>query len=175
MTIKEWLDPKVLVAVYAAILSTINILITIFSKRRNLKVKIFVERKYRMPVQTYLSPTVNEPILHIEIINKSKTKIYVKKVVLNYFGIEYEFTDDSKNICFPNELGYGEVIDCTFNLFVLEKKGIIKKGKVRANAIDTLDKFYKSNSLKNEDVEREILLAHEESKKIAEKFNKIKF
>lgn len=174
MTIEEWFDPKVLVAVYAALLSTINILITIFSKRRSLKVQIFVERKYKAPIQPEIYPTVNEPILHVEIANKSKIKTHIKNVVLNYSGIEHPFTDSSRRISFPKELDYGEVLDCSFNLFAFKKDAIEKKRKIQACVVDTLNKEYKSNSLKFVTVEEEIQLAHEESRKIAENFNKAK-
>lgn len=172
---QEWFDPKVLVAIYAAVLSTINILITIFSKRRNLKVRIFVGRKNRTAIQPEIYPTVNEPILHVEITNKSKIKTYIKSVVLNYSGIDCSFKDSSKRISFPKELDYGEVLNCSFNLFTLKNDEIVKKRKVQALVKDTLDKEYKSNSLKLENVEQEIKLAHEESRKIAENFNKSKF
>lgn len=174
MSVNEWFDPKVLVAIYAAILSTINILITIFSKRRSLKVRIFVERKYRASIQPHIYPTVNEPILHVEITNKSKIKIHIKNVVLNYSGIEHPFIDSSRRISFPKELGYGEVLDCSFNLFTFKKDAIEKKRKIQACVVDTLNKEYKSNSLKFVTVKEEIQLAQEESRKIAENFNKAK-
>lgn len=134
-----------------------------------------MERKNRPSIQPGIHPTVNEPILHIEITNKAKIKTHIKNVVLNYSGIEHPYIDSSRRISFPKELGYGEVLDCSFNLFTFNKDEIVKKRKIQALVMDTLNKEYKSNSLKLENVEQEIKLAHEESRKIAENFNNAKF
>lgn len=176
MSFSGWLDPKVLVAIYAAILSTINLCMNLLNKKRILKTRLTIKQEIHCPVQPAIDYAEQYPILHVEIVNKSKVNIFISSVILIFPKGKETFNDNSRRITFPRELKYGETLDCSFNLFSFEQKykGNKKSFDVYACVKDSLGKEYKSKKIRTKVLLEEIEKAHSGTKKLEEKFLKDK-
>ena len=168
----EWLEPKVLVAIYAAILSTINFLMTIISKRRNLRIKLVIKQEIQYPVQSSIFPVTQIPSISIEIVNKSKINIFVDKVFLKSETQEILYQDKSRRIVFPKELKLGDKLECKINLYNVNKETGIEINNLQAIVFDSLNRKYKSNTISKKELLREIEIAREKTKIFKENFIK---
>ena len=176
MSFSGWLDPKVLVAIYAAILSTINLCMNLLNKKRILKTRLTIKQEIHCPVQPAIDYAEQYPILHVEIVNKSKVNIFISSVILIFPKGKETFNDNSRRITFPRELKYGETLDCSFNLSSFEQKykGNKKSFDVYACVKDSLGKEFKSQKIRTKVLLEELELAHSGTKKLEEKFLKDK-
>lgn len=155
----SWTDPKVIIAIYAAIMATISLLWNIISSvltNKN-KVKIDVNFSQAWAQDAYGEQTPVFPLFDIKITNQSnKTKIIKKPSMYTSRAIEFtginktnkfQVINRLKNDSYPKELKAGEIIEENIDVLTLIKTF---EGKINNNdkiwfvINDTTDKYYKS-------------------------------
>ena len=161
-----WYDPKVIVAVYAAIVGTASLGWNIIKEVRDNKGVLKVE----VSILTFLMGTTGSmstfPILKIRVTNKGKSKrqIYQPNIVLQekvmgtknfsyYMPFENLLREPKK---YPYSLESGEVFEDIIRVDELYNqlfKNLKKTKKIKISLLDTYGKRYTSNSIKIKDIE----------------------
>ena len=88
MTTNDWVDPKVIVSIYAAVVSTVSLSWNIISSVNNNRRKIKIKTKFNIvstkDVFGNFSPVV--AVLSTEVTNFGKEEIHIKTIALNFCG-----------------------------------------------------------------------------------------
>lgn len=163
MTINDWLDPRVLVAVYAALVSTAalvwNILLLIINNKKSLVVKNNMLQSFSDHPVLGQSDVVG--LWGFEITNTGKTDLYIKsagvyfcKKKVKIMGIDAdgltEYNREAK-IKFPILLKKGEVFKSDYGIAGLVeavKNQLKDADKLQIRVYDTLGKKYYSKKIK---------------------------
>ena len=158
----EWSDPRVLVAIYAAVIGTVslgwNITNLIISKQRKLKV-IYKHQMTFTQSKVGFSPFV--AALSVEATNIGNIDLHIKNVSINFCGKNIKlmgtitedivFLDPSGKHNFPYYLSKGNVYKDMIsarNIVDGVKNQLSPNTKLRFVIEDTLGKKYKSSKFK---------------------------
>lgn len=162
MTINDWLDPRVIVAIYAAFVSTAalgwNILMLVINNKKSLVVK-----------NSILQSFTNHPILGqsdvvglwgFEITNTGKTDLYIKSAGVYFcgkkvkmMGIEADGLSElnrEAKIKYPILLKKGEIFKSDYGIAGLVdavKNQLNDSDKLQIRVYDTLGKKYFSKKI----------------------------
>ena len=158
----EWNDPRVVVAIYAAIVATVSflwhIIIHVKSKTRKLKVDIIPQSAiYKDQLTGSFSPAIG--IIKIQATNYTSDDIYIKNwymqfnkkiEVMKKLTNSFECFDNSGEIKYPHQLKKGDVFSDICNVSsinnVLGKK-VSPDCKIKICVSDTFGKIYKSKNI----------------------------
>ena len=168
MTTNDWVDPKVMVAIYAAVVSTVSLSWNIISSVNNNRRKIKIKTKFNIvstkDVFGNFSPVV--AVLSTEVTNFGKEEIHIKTIALNFCGKKIELMgvqadsvaciDDMsgktklphilrKNERFKDDMGTDSLLDSIGNK-------LEANDKVRIEIDDTLGNKYFSSTMKYGDI-----------------------
>jgi hypothetical protein len=155
----EWTDPRVLVAIYAAIISTVsltwNIINLIISKKRKIKVEFRHNVTFTQSAFGF-SPVV--ATLSLKATNIGNENLHIKDTEINFCGKKIEMIgqmataiaciDPRGAIKYPYPLQKGEVFKDDIgvrNIVDAISDKLKKNDKLRFIVRDTLNKKYKSS------------------------------